>query len=181
MYTQSHIPTVVQQGLMDSLLGAAPPPPPSGFWPGTRFRIMKKTRKNQRGRKKNKKNGEVVWREESVVPPFPPPQATVPFRRCFSYLSPFSSFSPHCGARSQARYVSLFRNNFAFSGKPLIFFTRWGIFYRWWRSPSWPPSWILSRIRNQVKIVRNNFLRLTCKITQIITLHHFIHKFYIYL
>ena len=30
-----------------------------------------------------------------------------------------------------------------------------------------PPSWILSRIRNQAKTVGiNNFLRLTCKITQ---------------
>ena len=43
---------------------------------------------------------------------------------------------------------------------------------------SWPPSWILSRIRNQVKtVIILIFLRLKCKITQIITLHHFIHKF----
>ena len=39
-----------------------------------------------------------------------------------------------------------------------------------WRHQQWsppsPPSWILPRIRNQVKTVRiNNFLRLTCKIT----------------
>ena len=33
-------------------------------------------------------------------------------------------------------------------------------------SPSWPPSWILPRIRNQVKTARNcNFLCLTWKIT----------------
>ena len=33
-------------------------------------------------------------------------------------------------------------------------------------SPSWPPSWILSRFRNKVKTVRiNNFLHLTWKIT----------------
>ena len=28
---------------------------------------------------------------------------------------------------------SNFQNDFAFSGKPLIFFTRWGILYGWWR------------------------------------------------
>ena len=53
-------------------------------------------------------------------------------------------------------YVAVFRNVFAFSKKPLIFLTRWGIFYGWWRcwrpvtsptgSPSCPPSWILPRI-----------------------------------
>ena len=30
-------------------------------------------------------------------------------------------------------YVAVFRNDFAFSGKPLVFCTRWGIFYGWWR------------------------------------------------
>ena len=55
---------------------------------------------------------------------------------------------------------------FQLSGKPLIFLTRWGIFYGRWRCwrpvasptmvPSWPPSWILSRIKNHVKIVRNS-------------------------
>ena len=30
-------------------------------------------------------------------------------------------------------YVAVFRNDFTFSGKPLIFSTRWGIFYGWWR------------------------------------------------
>ena len=34
-------------------------------------------------------------------------------------------------------YVAAFRNDFAFSGKPLIFLTRWGIFYGWWRC--WRP------------------------------------------
>ena len=29
-------------------------------------------------------------------------------------------------------YVAVFRNDFTFSGKPLIFLTRWGIFYEWW-------------------------------------------------
>ena len=29
-------------------------------------------------------------------------------------------------------YVAVFRNDFAFGGKPLIFLTRWGIFYGWW-------------------------------------------------
>ena len=58
-------------------------------------------------------------------------------------------------------YVAVFWNDFAFSGKPLIFLTRWGIFFGWWRcwrpvtSPirvtTLPPSWILPRIRNQVK------------------------------
>ena len=31
-------------------------------------------------------------------------------------------------------YVVIFPNDFAFSGKTLIFSTRWGIFYGWWRS-----------------------------------------------
>ena len=30
-------------------------------------------------------------------------------------------------------YVAVFRNDFAFSEKPLIFLTRWSIFYGWWR------------------------------------------------
>ena len=39
-----------------------------------------------------------------------------------------------------------------------------------WRHQTWPPfwplSWVLSKIRNQVKTVRiNTFLRLTCKMT----------------
>ena len=29
-------------------------------------------------------------------------------------------------------YVAIFRNDFAFIGKPLIFSSRWGIFYGWW-------------------------------------------------
>ena len=63
-------------------------------------------------------------------------------------------------------YVAVFPNDFNFSGKPLIFLTRWGIFYGRWRCwrpvasptmmPSWPPSWILSRIKNHVKIVKNS-------------------------
>ena len=35
------------------------------------------------------------------------------------------------------RYVAVFRNDFAFSEKPLIFLTRWGIFYGWWHC--WRP------------------------------------------
>ena len=30
-------------------------------------------------------------------------------------------------------YVAVFRNDFAFSGKPLILSKSWGIFYGWWR------------------------------------------------
>ena len=30
-------------------------------------------------------------------------------------------------------YVAVFRNDFTFSGKPLIFLTRWSKFYGWWR------------------------------------------------
>ena len=30
-------------------------------------------------------------------------------------------------------HVVVFRHDFTFSGKPLIFLTRWGIFYAWWR------------------------------------------------
>ena len=70
-------------------------------------------------------------------------------------------------------YVAISRNDFAFSGKSSIFSTRWGIFYGWWPAagglwcyqtgaPSWTPSWILSRIRNQVKTGRiNDFWGLT--------------------
>ena len=73
-------------------------------------------------------------------------------------------------------HVAVFRNDFTFSGKPLIFLTGWGIFYGWWRcwglwrhqqrSPSWPQSWTLPRIKNQVKTARNsNFLCFTWKVT----------------
>ena len=73
-------------------------------------------------------------------------------------------------------YVAVFWNDFTFSGKPLIFSTRWGYFMGsgtaggLWRhqqwSPSWPPSWILPRIRNQVRTARNGyFLCLGWKIT----------------
>ena len=34
-------------------------------------------------------------------------------------------------------YVAVFRNDFAFSGKPIIFSTRWSIIYGWWRC--WRP------------------------------------------
>ena len=64
-------------------------------------------------------------------------------------------------------YVAVFWNNFAFSGKPLIFLTRLQVYFigggaagGLWRhqqwSPSWLPSWILPRIRNQVKTVGNS-------------------------
>ena len=64
-------------------------------------------------------------------------------------------------------YVAVFRNNFTFSGKPLIFLTRLQVYFvgggaagGLWRhqqwSPSWLPSWILPRIRNQVKTAGNS-------------------------
>ena len=34
-------------------------------------------------------------------------------------------------------YVAVFPSDFAFTEKPLIFLTRWGIFYEWWRC--WRP------------------------------------------
>ena len=34
-------------------------------------------------------------------------------------------------------YVAVLQNDFTFSGKPLIFLTRWGIFYGWWHC--WRP------------------------------------------
>ena len=45
-------------------------------------------------------------------------------------------------------YVAVFRSDFAFTEKPLIFLTRWGIFYEWWRcwrpvtstTMTWPPA-----------------------------------------
>ena len=84
-------------------------------------------------------------------------------------------------------YVAVFWNDFTFSftfsGKPLIFLTRWGIFYGWWRC--WRPvtsptivailAAILDFTKNwksdQVKSARNgNFLCFTWKITHKYTL-----------
>ena len=78
-------------------------------------------------------------------------------------------------------HVAIFRNDFAFSGKPLILSTRWGILYgwwRWWRSvtvtvvATLAATFFLSRIRNYAK--------LNSEKTQIITLQYFIHKLYFY-
>ena len=44
-------------------------------------------------------------------------------------------------------FVSVFRNNFAFSRKPLIFSTSWGIFYGWWH------RWRTVRSTNMVTIL----------------------------
>ena len=75
-------------------------------------------------------------------------------------------------------YVAVFRNDFTFIGKPLILLTRWGIFYGWWRcwrpvtlptmvAIAWPPSWIITRIGNQVKTARNgNLLSFIWNITR---------------
>ena len=49
------------------------------------------------------------------------------------------------------------------------------------RSPSWPPSWILPRIRNQVKTARNSIFFVLYMINyKISTLHDFSHKVYFY-
>ena len=60
------------------------------------------------------------------------------------------------GVFDTLQYFETFLSIFAFSKKPLIFLTWWGIFYGWWRcwrpvtspigSPSCLPSWILPRI-----------------------------------
>ena len=45
-------------------------------------------------------------------------------------------------------YAAIFRNDFAFIGKPLIFSTRWGIFHGWcaagglWRHQTWSPRFL---------------------------------------
>ena len=69
-------------------------------------------------------------------------------------------------------HVTVFRNDFTFSGRPLIFLTRSGIFYGWCRC-WWPvtsPTTVailaaifdFARIRDQVKTARNsNFLCFT--------------------
>ena len=55
-------------------------------------------------------------------------------------------------------YIAVFRNDFAFSGKPLMFFLQDEVYFigggaigDLWRrqtwSPSWQPSWILSKIK----------------------------------
>ena len=60
-----------------------------------------------------------------------------------------------------------------------IFFMAGGAAVGLWCHQTWPPSWILSRIINNVKTVRiNTFLRLTCKITQITVHHHHHHHHY---
>ena len=66
-----------------------------------------------------------------------------------------------------------------------VYFMGSGVAGNLWRhqqwSPSWPPSWILKRIRNWVKAVRNgNFLCFTWKITQISALHDFSHTISFY-
>ena len=38
-----------------------------------------------------------------------------------------------CGPPQSFWYVAVFRNDFTLNGKPLIFLTRWGIFYGRWR------------------------------------------------
>ena len=85
-------------------------------------------------------------------------------------------------------YVAVFQNDFAFSGKPLIFSTRWGIILRvvallearnvnkhghhLGGHLGFNQEWA----RFQVKTARIEFLCPICKITQISTLHNFIHK-----
>ena len=79
------------------------------------------------------------------------------------YLNPWTNMQIHTLTVVQMRgggwnplrsfwYVAVFWNDFNFSGKPLIFLTRWGIFYGWWRCwrpvQQWSPSWILPKIRN---------------------------------
>ena len=58
----------------------------------------------------------------------------------------------------------MFQQNFAFSGKPLIFSTQWGLFCGWWH------CWISVTSQNKVAILASRLgfiknLRLTCKIT----------------
>ena len=61
-------------------------------------------------------------------------------------------------------YVAVFQQNFAFSGKPLIFSTQWGLFCGSWH------CWISVTSQNKVTILASRLgfiknLRLTCKIT----------------
>ena len=84
------------------------------------------------------------------------------------YLNPWTNMQIHTLTVVQMRgggggwnplrsfwYVAVFWNDFNFSGKPLFFLTRWGIFYGWWRCwrpvQQWSPSWILPKIRNPKK------------------------------
>ena len=74
---------------------------------------------------------------------------------------------PHRGTRGWGGWTSPPRvfdmlHDFTFSGRPLMFSTRWGIFYGWWRcwgacdvTKKWSPSWIVPGIRNQVQNARN--------------------------
>ena len=54
-------------------------------------------------------------------------------------------------------YVTLFRKDFTFSGKPLIFLQDEVYFVGGSAAEGqqWSPSWILPRFRNQVKTARN--------------------------
>ena len=84
--------------------------------------------------------------------------------------------------------VAVCRDDFTFSGKPLIFSTRWGISWGCgatgglWRHQQWSPSWILPRIRNQVEAARNGdcFVLDMKNNTYINTLDDFSHKIYFY-
>ena len=79
----------------------------------------------------------------------------------------FRPFGPHFGRKIRGRggeppglsplptappqsfwYLAVFRYDLPFTEKPLIFLTRWGIFYEWWRcwrpvtstTMTWPPA-----------------------------------------
>ena len=70
-------------------------------------------------------------------------------RKCFAYLILGSTHKPHRGTRGVGRgwvdgtpplsfwYVAVFRKDFTFSGKPLIFSKKWGDFHGSWRC--WRP------------------------------------------
>ena len=74
-------------------------------------------------------------------------------------------------------YVAVFRNDFACSGKPLIFLTRWGIFYGWWHC--WRPVTSPTMAATLAVILdrkNGNFFVLETKNITPSTLHDFSHE-----
>ena len=70
-------------------------------------------------------------------------------------------------------HLQVFLKDYTFSGEPLIFPKRWGIFYRWWRC--WRPVTSHNNYKSSKNRENWYFLCLKCRITL-----HFIHKIYFY-
>ena len=115
----------------------------------TLWRVMKTQWKNQRGLSSRESSIQLTLRStcKFILPPWYKKGGWMrPLPAVFDMLQYFETILP-------------------LSGNPLISLPKWGIFHDWWRC--WKPvtsptmvailsaSWILPRIRNQVKTARN--------------------------